>query len=84
MYTMDHTFNYRSKKLIHACTKSSAHVHGTKIRVRNLKILEELLDAQGNGWFATDSQSRIQMSDGDPRTGTFQQTPVTAVILSVM
>ena len=32
---------------------------------------------QGNGRFATDSQGRIQMSDGDPRTGMFPEMRVT-------
>ena len=35
-------------------------------------------DSWGNGRFATDSQGRIQTSDGDPRTGIFHQTLVTA------
>ena len=32
MYTVGHTFSYCSQKFIHACAKSSAHAHGTKIR----------------------------------------------------
>ena len=43
-----------------------------------LYILKLLRDQQGNGQFATDSQGCIQKSDGDPRTGTFHQTHVTA------
>ena len=31
MYTMDHTFDYRSQKFTHTCRKSSAHAHGTNI-----------------------------------------------------
>ena len=36
MYTVDHTFCYRSTKFICACAKSSADAHGTKIRDGNL------------------------------------------------
>ena len=68
MYTVDHTFGYRSKKLICACAKSSAHAHGTKIRGRK----------QGNGRFATDLQGFVRTSDGDPRTGTFHRMRFTA------
>ena len=38
-------------------------------------------DAQGNCWFATDLQVCKQTSDGDARTGTFHQMPITPVIL---
>ena len=31
MYTVDHTFGYRSKKFMCTCTKSSAHAHGTEL-----------------------------------------------------
>ena len=30
MYTVDHTFGYRSKKFICACMDSSTHAHDTK------------------------------------------------------
>ena len=69
MYTIDHTFSYGSKKFICACTKSSAHAHGTKIRDGNVKLLETTMGSQGNGWFTTDLQGRIWTSDGEPRTG---------------
>ena len=42
------------------------------------KFWKQLQESQGNGRFATYSQGRIQTSDGDPRTGTFHQTLVTA------
>ena len=37
-----------------------------------------LQDPQGNGQFTNDSQGYILTTDGDPRTGTFPQTQVTA------
>ena len=40
MYTMDHTFGYRSKKLICACVKSSAHAHDTEIRGQKFETFE--------------------------------------------
>ena len=40
MYTVDHTFRYRTKKFICACAKSSAHVHGTEFRGGNIKHLK--------------------------------------------
>ena len=77
MYTVDHIFGYRSQTLIRACVKSSAHAHGTEIRGGNLKnFWKQSRDAQGNGWFATDSQGRIWTLDSDSRTGTFHQMRV--------
>ena len=75
MYTVDHTFGYRSKKLICACTKSSVHTHDTEIRGGNFK---QSKTSVGNGQFATNMQGQIRTSDGDRRTGTFHQTRVTA------
>ena len=42
------------------------------------KFWKQPWDSKGNGQFATDSQGHIRTSDGDPRTGTFHQTRVTA------
>ena len=78
MYTVEHTLGYHSQKFIRACTKLPAHAHGTKIRGGNFKWFKNFCKTS-NGWFATDLQDRIQMSDGDPRTGRFYQMLVTMV-----
>ena len=48
MYTVDHTFIYHSKKFVGACAKSSALAHGSKIRGRNLKLLETTVKLEGS------------------------------------
>ena len=39
MYTVDHTFGYRSKKLICACAESSTQAQGTKAEAEIFKHL---------------------------------------------
>ena len=75
---MDDTFGFRRQKFIHTCVKSPTHAHGNEIRGGNLKLLETIVDSQGNGQFATDLHGCIRMSDGDRRTRTFHQMQVTA------
>ena len=43
-----------------------------------LNSLKLPYDFKGNGWFATDLQCCLWMSDGDARTGTFPQMWPTA------
>ena len=77
MYTVNQTFSYHSQKFICACVKSSVDAHGSEIRGKILNGLKLPYNMQGNGWFATDSQGPIRMSDDDPRSGTFHQMQVT-------
>ena len=59
-YTVDHTFGYPIQKFIRACTKLSAHAHGTEIRSKNFKGFKTFEECQGHGQFATNLQSCIQ------------------------
>ena len=64
MYTMDHTFGYRSKKFIHRRTKWSVEAQGMNSEAEILNIVKLPWDSQGNGHFATVSQGAIQTLDG--------------------
>ena len=48
------------------------------------KFWKQPWDSQGNGQFASDSQRRIRMSDGDPRTGHFTNRGLLQAISAVM